>query len=75
MIKSLEENMKTFSAEVEKRVVIYKLDYMEAILDICEETGMEPSTIKKLMSDNIKSNLFEEAQRKNYITKVGSLPL
>lgn len=75
MIKSLEENRKEFSLAIEERVTKYKMTYMEAILDICEDTGMEMSTVKRIMSDNIKSNLLEEAQRLNFIDAGGKLPL
>lgn len=75
MIKSIEENMKEFSKEVELRVVTFKMGYMEAIIDICEEREMEFSTAKRIMSDHIKSRLYEEAMEKNFIDGAGALPL
>jgi hypothetical protein len=75
--KNVEENFLTkvkFSKMVEESVVSLKMSYMDTILHLCEEHGIEIEDVKKYLSNVIKNKLEAEAMGLNYLSKGNSLP-
>jgi hypothetical protein len=62
-------NKKRFSKLVENAVIHKRLDYMDAIVYICEETGVEVEDVKKYLSPHIVANLEDEALKLNCLDK------
>jgi hypothetical protein len=48
---------------------------MEAILEVCEEHGIEPDSIASLLSQPIKEKIQQEAEDLNLLPKSGRLPV
>lgn len=69
------EEMRIFSEIIEQIVRERKVDYMDAVLLHCEETGFEVELAASLLTPPIKSKISEEAQAMNMIKKVNKLPL
>ena len=67
-----EENFMTaakFSVEIEKIVKDSSLNYIEAVVQFCEDKNIEMDSISKLISKPLKEKLKYEAQRLNYMKK------
>jgi hypothetical protein len=62
-----------FLGMVESLVNTEQLTYMEAILHICDERGIDPLDIGKLISPHLKEKVEVEAMQKNMIPQVNSL--
>lgn len=60
---------------VEKKVKKNGGDYMDAVLDVCEELQVEPEAIRKLVSKPIVEKLEVEAMNQNMLPKKNSLPV
>jgi hypothetical protein len=48
---------------------------MDAIVQICEETGVEIEVAATLITSHLKSRIREEAQSINLIKKASKLPI
>ena len=75
-----EENFMTaakFSVEIEKIVKQSELNYIEAVVQFCEDQNIEFDGIGKLISKPLKEKLKYDAQRLNYMkaTSRGMLKL
>jgi len=75
-----EENFMTsakFSVEIEKIVKESTLNYIEAVVQFCEDRNIEMTGINKLISKPLKEKLKYDAQRLNYMraTSKGMLKL
>ena len=66
-----------FAEEIEARVLNTKMNYIEAIVEYCEEKGIEIESVSKLVSKPLKEKLKYEATELNYLKKTsrGKLPL
>ena len=66
-----------FAEEIESLVLDTKMSYIEAILEYCEEKGIEVESVSKLVSKPLKEKLKYEATELNYLKKTsrGKLPL
>ena len=67
-----EENFMTsakFSVEIEKIVKEGDLNYIEAIVQFCEDKNIEMDGINKLISKPLKEKLKYDAQRLNYMKR------
>ena len=73
--KTLQENMEEFFQEIEERVYKYDIGWLEAIMEYCEDTGLEPDRVSKLISPNLKSKLELEAKSLNFLDKSSKLPV
>ena len=73
--KTLQENMEDFFQEIENRVYQHDIGWLEAILEYCEDTGLEPDRESKLVSPNLKSKLELEAKSLNFIKNSSKLPV
>jgi|ETNmetMinimDraft_24_1059892.scaffolds.fasta_scaffold41272_2 hypothetical protein len=70
------KSTKEFCGEIERYAKEYKLSYIEAILEYCEENDLEVETVSKLVSSNLKEKLQYEAENLNMIPKTSTpLPL
>lgn len=73
--KTLQENMEEFFQEIEDRVYKYDIGWLDAIMEYCEDTGLEPDRVSKLISPNLKSKLELEAKSLNFLDKSSKLPI
>ena len=67
-----EENFMTaakFSVEIEKIVKDSNLNYIEAVVQFCEDKNIELDGVNKLISKPIKEKLKYEAQRLNFMKR------
>ena len=66
-----------FAEEIEALVLNTKMNYIEAIIEFCEERGIEIESVSKLVSKPLKDKLKYEATELNYLKKTsrGKLPL
>ena len=67
-----EENFMTsakFSVEIEKIVKDSDLNYIEAVVQFCEDKNIELTGINKLISKPLKEKLNFDAQRLNFMKR------
>lgn len=66
-----------FAEKIESIVLKSDLTYIEAIIEYCEEKGIEVESVSKLISKPLKEKLKYEATELNYLKKTsrGKLPL
>ena len=66
-----------FAEEIETLVLNTSMSYIEAIVEYCEERGIEVESVSKLISKPLKEKLKYEATELNYLKKTsrGKLPL
>jgi len=62
-----------FTKLVERNVLDKHMSYLEAILYICDENGIDPEDSKKFISAPIQEKLEGEAMKLNLIPKGGTL--
>ena len=60
---------------VEEKAKKNGLDFMMAVLDVCEELQVEPEAISKFISKPIVEKLEVEAMDQNMLPKKTSLPV
>ena len=58
-----------FSVEIEKIVKDSNLNYIEAIVQFCEDKNIEMDGINKLISKPLKEKLKYDAQRLNFMKR------
>jgi Phage late-transcription coactivator len=64
----LDEKAKiNFSSQIMKRVEKTNLSYMDCVLELAEEMGIEPNTAGKLLSKPIIEKIQEEARDKHFL--------
>jgi hypothetical protein len=59
----------SLAAKVEKLVRTDHLTYVEAIIHICDDTGIDPADIAKLVTGALKDKVAVEAMDRNIIPK------
>jgi hypothetical protein len=66
-----------FIKEVEILVVKYKLDYMDAVVHLCEKNNIEIEAAASIIKNNIKirSKIQAAAEDLNYLPKSARLPV
>lgn len=70
------DEMKEFSAIIEKIVSEKNMSFMDAVVYHCEEIGFEVELAATLLTPPIKAKIGEEAQSMNLMKKkVNQLPL
>lgn len=65
----LKYNTKSFSDLVNSVVIKKKIGYIDAILELCEEHHLDPSSVNKLLSKPIKDKIKLEFQNINLLPK------
>jgi hypothetical protein len=63
-----------FSNEVEELVWMKDIDYIEAVIILCQKLGLEIESVATLLSPAIKSKIEEEAEVLRLIPKTARLP-
>lgn len=69
------DEMKAFAADIEKIVAETDYNYIEAIVEYCNETGMEIEVASSLVNNNLKSKIENVAQDLNLLPKSARLPI
>jgi Phage late-transcription coactivator len=69
---SKQEEITTFSLDIEKLVKTKKVSYMDAILLYCEQTGVEIEVAAKLISGALKAKIKVEAEELNFLPKTNT---
>ena len=66
-----------FAEDIENIVLETKMNYIDAIVEYCEEKGIEVDSVSKLISKPLKEKIRYEAMELNYLKKTsrGKLPL
>lgn len=58
---------------VEALVKSEKMSYIEAVIHICQESGIDPADIGKLITPSIKSKIEAEGMASNLLPKTNTL--
>ena len=66
---------KTFSLEIEKIAFHKRVTHLEAISIYCEQIGIEPVSVAKLLTKSLKEKIEANAREFNYLPKVAKLPM
>ena len=74
MIEAEFMNKSKFSKIVEKQVVDKKLGYIDAVVEACNVTNIDPEDVKKFISPVIKEKIEAEAMRLNFLPRQNTLP-
>ena len=61
------------SIKVENLVRRDKMSYLESIIQVCDETGIDPDDMAKLVVGSLKEKLEAEAQRNNILPRTNTL--
>ncbi len=69
------EEKNNFSLVIEQRVKSQNVSYMEAILDYCTETGLEPEIAGTLVNPILKAKLEQEAMELRFLPRISQLPI
>lgn len=69
------EEKQHFSQEIMKLVSSTGLEYIEAIVEYCEQTGLEVESAAMLLTPAVKSKIADEALSSNMIKKFARLPI
>ena len=64
-----------FNEKIASLVTTSNMNYLDAILFYCEEKGLEPETIKGLISAENKENVRNDAEKLNFFPKTSKLPI
>ena len=73
MIEAEFMNKSKFSKIVEKQVVEKKLGYIDAVVEACNVTNIDPGDVKKFISPVIKEKIEAEAMRLNFLPRQNTL--
>ena len=66
---------KTFSLEIEKIAFHKRVTHLEAISIYCEQIGIEPVSVAKLLTKSLKEKIEANARDLNYLPKAAKLPM
>lgn len=69
------EEMYKFQEEIEKIVSDTDYNYMEAIVEYCNQTGMEIEVASTLVNKDLKAKIEIDAQELNMLPKTHRLPI
>lgn len=69
------DEIKNFSELIERIAQERNLEYMDAVITHCNETGFEVELAASLLAAPIKAKIGEYAQSMNLMKKVNRLPL
>lgn len=76
MTKGEFQSSEEFSIHIEREAKRRKIDYLEALLEYCDEKDIEPVSIAKSITPSLKQKIQAEAEQKNLLkTKSTKLPL
>lgn len=69
------EEMHEFALVIEDIVCSTDYNYIEAIVEYCNKTGMEIEVASTLISKALKDKIAEDARNLNLLPKISQLPL
>ena len=69
------EERDSFSIKIESIAVNEKISHMEAIIDYCENTGLEVEIAGTLCNTSLKAKIEAEARDLRFLPKGSKLPL
>lgn len=67
-------NKKKFSELVEYTIIAHRCTATDAVLYVCEDNLLDPSDVKKLLSDSIIQKIEAEARKVNLLPRCSTLP-
>ena len=71
-----EKTAKDFCKEVEEYVLKNEVEYMEAVIDLCDKYGVEPQAAAKHLTKPIKEKIQMEGVKNNMMkAESNKLPL
>jgi hypothetical protein len=62
-----------FGKIIEKQVLDKKLTYIDAVIETCEMTKIDPQDVKKFISNVIREKIEAEAMNLNYLPRQNEL--
>ena len=62
-----------FTKMVEKTVIDYRLSYIDAVVHLCDDSGIEMEDVGKFISPIIRDKIEAEAMRLNLLPKQNTL--
>ena len=66
-------NRGKFTSIIEQKVRELNLSYIEAVVETCKLTNIEPEDVKKFISPLIKEKIETEARNLNYLPRQNQL--
>lgn len=69
------DEMFKFQEQIENMVINSDYNYMEAIIDYCDRTGMEIELASSLVNKDLKAKIQIDAQELNMLPKSRRLPI
>ena len=69
------EERNNFSLMIEQRAESHGIKYMEAIIDYCEESGLEFEVAGTLVNQILRAKIEDEARELRFLPKSSKLPL
>lgn len=66
-------NRSKFTKLIEEQVLDKKLGYIDAVVEACEITNIDPQDVKKYISPVIKEKIEAEAMKLNFLPKQNEL--
>jgi hypothetical protein len=70
------KSTKEFCSEIERYAKDFKLSYIEAIVDYCEDNDLDVEAVSKMVSSNMKEKIQYEAENLNMMPRTSTpLPL
>ena len=66
-------NRAKFGKMIEKQVIDKKLSYIDAVIETCEITNIDPQDVKKFISNVIREKIEDEAMSLNFLPKQNEL--
>jgi len=69
------DEIREFSLKIAEIAEEYNIHCMDAIIQYCEESGIEIEVAATLISSHLKARIREEAQSVNLIKKSSRLPI
>jgi hypothetical protein len=64
-----------FNEKLKTNMVNRKEGYIEAVLQTCDELGIDPSTVSKFISRPMKEKIRAEGEANNILPRSAKLPL
>tara|TARA_B100002003_G_scaffold226398_1_gene233146 strand:+ start:760 stop:978 length:219 start_codon:yes stop_codon:yes gene_type:complete len=66
---------KIFTNTIENIVKEKQITHMEAVLHYCEKEGIDPQTVKSLISKGLKEKIEANARDLNFLPRQAQLPV
>lgn len=64
-----------FSIHIEKEAIKRKIGCFEALLEYCEQKGIEPVAVASMITSSLKAKIQAEAEEMNLLKKTPKLPV